>query len=610
MKKVFSILLVLAVLLSVPLPIAAAETEAAVQTDISLTVGADESQLNFTWYAEDAEGGTLLVAKWSQLRDNQMPETAAQFQAAAAKANDGHYYSHQVTATGLEPDTVYAYQLINGENRSEIMTFTTGKTGAFSFAFAGDPQIGGSDDVDADIAGWANTLGILENNGLFSDISFLLTAGDHVNKDADEELYNGYLHHDFLRSLPVANVIGNHDSDSDAFGQHFNLPNESAELGVTDAGGDAWFVYNNVLFILLNSNNTSTQEHKAFMEAAIAANPDVSWKIVALHHSLYTVGKHANDKKILSRREALVPIFQELDVDVVLMGHDHVYCRTYLMDGLNPVTDPALYDGAYAAATDPSGILYVTANFSTGSKTYDCKDEAFAYAAAQNQEHTANIYKITVSDDASTITTYRATDLSVVDTFTIRRSGAVTLPFEDVEAGDWFCDEVQYVYTRGIMRGTGENTFAPDAAATRGMVVTMLYRLEGAPETGTADFSDVAPERYYAQAVAWAAEKGIVKGYGDGTFGPENPVTREQLVAILCRYWAYKGYDTTAQAQLSDFTDAGDVSRYAVGAMNWAVERGLVVGMGDGTLAPKSNATRAQIAKILTQLCKSLSGSI
>ena len=87
-------------------------------------------------------------------------------------------------------------------------------------------------------------------------------------------------------------------------------------------------------------------------------------------------------------------------------------------------------------------------------------------------------------------------------------------------------------------------------------------------------------------------------------------MTREQLVAILCRYWAYKGYDTTAQAQLSDFTDAGDVSRYAVGAMNWAVERGLVVGMGDGTLAPKSNATRAQIAKILTQLCKSLSGSI
>ena len=173
----------------------------------------------------------------------------------------------------------------------------------------------------------------------FPETDFLLSAGDQVNKASNEEQYAGYLEHDVLKSLPMATVIGNHDSGSDAYSEHFNNPNEvtdGASYGATTAGVNYWYVYNNTLFMHINSNNMSAAEHKAFMEKAIAANPDAEWKVVSFHHSLYTVASHAYDGDVLARREQWVPVFDELGVDVVLMGHDHVYARTYMMDGFTP----------------------------------------------------------------------------------------------------------------------------------------------------------------------------------------------------------------------------------------------------------------------------------
>ena len=173
----------------------------------------------------------------------------------------------------------------------------------------------------------------------FPETDFLLSAGDQVNKASNEEQYAGYLEHDVLKSLPMATVIGNHDSGSDAYSEHFNNPNEvtdGASYGATTAGVNYWYVYNNTLFMHINSNNMSAAEHKAFMEKAIAANPDAEWKVVSFHHSLYTVASHAYDGDVLARREQWVPVFDELGVDVVLMGHDHVYARSYVMDGLTP----------------------------------------------------------------------------------------------------------------------------------------------------------------------------------------------------------------------------------------------------------------------------------
>ena len=170
------------------------------------------------------------------------------------------------------------------------------------------------------------------------------------------------------------------------------------------------------------------------------------------------------------------------------------------------------------------------------------------------------------------------------------------LPFVDVDVDDWFYENVLYVYKNGIMNGTSDTTFAPNATLTRGMVVTVLYRLEKEPEvTFSGAFTDVAESDWYGKAVEWAAANGVVNGYGDGKFGPNDAVTVEQLAAILYRYAQLKGYDVTAQNDLTAFADAADVSEYAVEAVKWAVASDLIAST-NGLLNAKTNATRAQVA--------------
>lgn len=182
---------------------------------------------------------------------------------------------------------------------------------------------------------------------------------------------------------------------------------------------------------------------------------------------------------------------------------------------------------------------------------------------------------------------------------------SVALPFVDVNAADWFCEAVRYVYARGMMGGTGANTFSPGGTTTRAMIVTILHRLEGTPAAASSAFTDVPAGQYYAQAVGWASSVGVVNGYGDGTFQPDAPITREQMAAILCRYAQYKGVDVSRRADLTRFPDSAKVSPYAAEPMGWAVESGLITGM-DGQLAPGGSATRAQVATILMRLCENV----
>ena len=175
-----------------------------------------------------------------------------------------------------------------------------------------------------------------------------------------------------------------------------------------------------------------------------------------------------------------------------------------------------------------------------------------------------------------------------------------TLRFDDVSRSDWFYDDVRYVYENGIMDGTGAYRFAPNAQLTRAMIVTILYRMAGSPAmSGASDFKDVDSNKWFAKAVAWAAANGIVNGYGSGRFGPNDPVTREQLAAILYRYTAYRNASTASNGDnLASFSDLGTVSGYALESMNWAVGAGLLKG-ANGKLDPKANATRAQVAAII-----------
>ena len=176
------------------------------------------------------------------------------------------------------------------------------------------------------------------------------------------------------------------------------------------------------------------------------------------------------------------------------------------------------------------------------------------------------------------------------------------LPFTDVANTSWYFSAVSEAYAEGLMSGTSDTTFSPSGSTTRAMIVTMLYRMAEEPEvTEAASFSDVAEGKYYTDAVAWANANGIVTGYEDGTFAPNQAITREQLAVILYRYAQFMKEDTTATAALDQFSDAASVGGYAADAMSWAVAEGIVTGMTDGTLSPKTGASRAQVAVMLVR---------
>lgn len=177
--------------------------------------------------------------------------------------------------------------------------------------------------------------------------------------------------------------------------------------------------------------------------------------------------------------------------------------------------------------------------------------------------------------------------------------------FTDVDQTAWYHEGVDYAIKNGLMVGTGETAFAPNATTTRAMVVTILYRLEGEPTvTKNIPFEDVSTGKWYSDAINWAATNQIVDGYGNGKFGPDDTITREQMAAILYRYASYKGYDVTGLANLTGFTDAGKVSTWATTAVRWAVDAGLIKGTGTTTLSPTSDSTRAQVATVLMRFCE------
>ena len=181
------------------------------------------------------------------------------------------------------------------------------------------------------------------------------------------------------------------------------------------------------------------------------------------------------------------------------------------------------------------------------------------------------------------------------------------LPFIDVHEGDWFYENVEYVYENGLMNGVSETLFEPNGTVTRGMIVTILHRLEGEPESDyDMPFTDVAEQQWYAGAVRWAAGEGIVTGVSATEFAPDAPITREQFAAILWRYAQSKGYDVSASADLTGFLDYGQISEYALPALQWAVGAGVMSGRGDGILAPQGTATRAEAAAMLMRFVENV----
>jgi hypothetical protein len=173
-------------------------------------------------------------------------------------------------------------------------------------------------------------------------------------------------------------------------------------------------------------------------------------------------------------------------------------------------------------------------------------------------------------------------------------------PFSDIAKGEWYYKAARYAYSGGLITGVTDTAFAPQSNLTRAMLVTILYRNDGAPNTnGGASFTDAAPGQWYSDAITWASANGIVNGVGDNRFAPDENVTREQFAAILYNYAKYKNQNVTGTADLATYTDAGEISGWATDAMAWASSTGLITGRTPTTLAPQGTATRAEAAMLL-----------
>lgn len=316
--------------------------------------------------------------------------------------------------------------------------------------------------------------------------SFVLSSGDQIQSTkkkspkkaawGSEIEYSGYLSPDVLKNLPVATTVGNHDADNENYLYHFNITNASNFGSNGTVGGDYWFKHDNALFIMLNTQDTNVEEHKQFIEQTVAANKDCKWRIVTLHQDIYGSAEHSNEPEITNLRYQLAPIFEDNKVDVVLTGHDHAYSRTQILKGVHKTTeytddefDPMLDedmdagenpDTVYTAkenikadTTDPSqkaylnylnevmdkdaiqqvtkkgttvfnptGILYMTAGSSSGSKYYDLVPRQQSYIANRWQQDVPTYSVIDITDTTFTINTYRTdTEEKIDETFSIAK---------------------------------------------------------------------------------------------------------------------------------------------------------------------------------------------
>ena len=282
--------------------------------------------------------------------------------------------------------------------------------------------------------------------------------------------------------------------------------------------------------------------------------------------------------------------------------------------------------------------IYITSNINPLTTTGNINlgtieaNESFKITSATNMKITDGINSQTPSIDNSTDDNDNSNDLDdsnnssgSTDSDSSNNSGnsnnnnsndntdnepentETTIQFTDVNENDWYYDAVKYVYANGLMSGVSDTTFAPNANTTRGMIVTVLYRMENQPNvTIDNSFKDVKSTDYYGNAIYWAKQNNIVSGYNSTTFAPNDNITREQMAAILYRYAAYKGYSVDKTSDLSNFNDTSNISNYALTPIKWAVSSGLISGMGDGTISPLGNASRAQIATILMRFIENL----
>jgi len=377
-------------------------------TDTVLQVGADSTARNLSWMSESAGGGEVRWAPASEVDGGKLPADADKAETTdSGLATDLKRHFNHASMTNLEPDTEYAYQVGSEEDGyTEVQQFTTGSAGGDDeFLVFGDPQVGAGGGDPDDAAGWDRTLSSAAATA--DDPSFFYSPGDQVNSAGNQEQYAQYLAPEATRTIPQATTIGNHDVSSKAYEQHFNRPNVSQDHGgggVITSGGDYWFIEDGVLFLNINSNSPDMDAHAEFIDEVVAEHGDQArWTVLGFHHSIYSTATHWDDLDVKRLRKAIPPVAARNDIDLVVSGHDHIYNRTFLMDGEGkPV------EGSEAGAEEEKEdgqTLYLTLTSSSGSKFYDYVP-GLDWEGKSVHNDVPAFTRVRVSDEALRATTY------------------------------------------------------------------------------------------------------------------------------------------------------------------------------------------------------------
>ena len=414
---------------------------------VSLAPGKDATQMNLAWYSKDK-------AKAAEVRisTNEDMSHARSFLGTSKTGtviDDTQYYTNKVSVKDLKPDTTYYYQVkIDGQWR-DAQSFKTGNPDDFTFMYVGDPQIGAS-------KGQTSSEGNKQDGELATRndaYNWNKTLNSALSQHLQEQQYAGYLSAKALRSLPEATSIGNHDSMTTGYQNHFNVPNPfTEEANPTKAGHGYYYTYGNALFIVINANNYNAADHEALIKKAIKANPNTKWRIVVMHQDIYGSGLDHSDSDGILLRTQLTPIYDANKIDVVLQGHDHTYARTYqlssdgqqhatfdeyrvkgqqgqshgiLNEALKDSTKKEAYESQNRCYTiadmqqgtlhNPKGVFYMSSNSATGSKFYELIPQQQDYIAARSQNWRPTYSVVHITKDTFSIDTYDAETGTPID---------------------------------------------------------------------------------------------------------------------------------------------------------------------------------------------------
>ena len=377
--------------------------------NLTIQFGNTAEELHITWFSRSGSSGFV------NFRDENGERLSASVHTQGS-ISAPNYFRNRATVTGLKSNTTYEYQVGNGSMSSPVYTYTTGELSPseFSFTIASDQEIG-LGDLDDNVyeihsTAWRNSLNRMKDQ--IPESAFILSLGDHVaRKDAPAE-YDLFLDQSVLYSTPLMPVVGNHDVGSGFFGDHFYLPNLSRHGHENGDDGDYWFVYGDVLFLVLNNQSHCDDiDHELFIIETLKEVPDTKWRVLVSHYSPVS-----NVERYQGAAESVEDYFDyalKYDIDFFFGGHDHVYTRSYVMTD----DDVFLSTAEENEFNDPEGGIFLI--FSTATNSLYRDSDNFPWAAFSIQTNRPQISKAHVTENSFTVTTYEADTWKQLDSVTI-----------------------------------------------------------------------------------------------------------------------------------------------------------------------------------------------